>query len=67
MENRLGRQGVHNDIDPKLGVVLGQKAFISEIIVPLAAVILVAVQNPDAIANDYSFEVIMHQVIAPAV
>gem|GEM_PF-4282160 len=39
----LDRKRVRDDVDAEFGVVFGQEAFVSEVVVPFAAVIFVAV------------------------
>jgi len=58
---------MYNNIHPKFGVVLFEEAFVPEIIVPFAAIILVAVQYAYTAFNEYRFKIIMDQVISPAV
>ena len=65
--NRSNCQRVRNDIDAKLGVVFGQEAFIPKIVIPLAAIVFIAVQYADTSVDGYGFQVIMHKVVAPAV
>src|SRR5690349_4831827 len=58
---------IHNDIHAELGIVFCQETLVPEIIIPFAAVILIAVQYSYTSIYFYSFQVIMYQVIAPTV
>ncbi|EEF93703.1 hypothetical protein CATMIT_01664, partial [Catenibacterium mitsuokai DSM 15897] len=64
-ESRVQR--IHHDVDPELGVVLGQEALVAPVVVPFAAVVLVAVQQPEAPVDLDAFKVIVDQIVAPAV
>src|SRR6185503_15909247 len=61
------RQRVHHHVDGELGVVLRQPALVAPVVVPLAAVVLVAVEDGDAAVDLDRLEVVVHQVVAPAV
>src|SRR3990167_8157538 len=50
-------QRVHHDVDAEAGVVLGQEALVAPVVVPLAAVVLVAVQHPEAAVELDALEV----------
>ena len=62
-----GVQGVHHDIDRELGVVFGKEALVAPIVIPLTAVILVAVKQAETAVEFDAFEVIMHDIVAPAI
>nr|GEU28510.1 hypothetical protein [Tanacetum cinerariifolium] len=63
----LCSQRVLNDIDRKAGVVHCQKTLVAKVVVPLAAVVLVAVQEPHPPLDLHRFQIIVDQVIAPAI
>ncbi|MDB5242415.1 MAG: hypothetical protein JWP57_3040 [Spirosoma sp.] len=63
----LSGKRVGYDVDPKLGIVFGQKAFIPEVVIPFAAVVFVAIENANSTIHHNGFEVVMHEVVAPAV
>src|SRR3546814_17347582 len=46
---------------------LGQPALVAPVVIPFAAIILVAVQHPEAAIDMDAFEVIVDEVVAPAV
>src|SRR5690554_2849367 len=60
-------QRVDDDVDRELRVVLGQEALVAPVVVPFAAVVLVAVEHPEATVDLDALEVVVHQVVAPAV
>src|SRR5436853_6509287 len=61
------RHRVDGDIDGEFGIVVAQEAFVPPVVVPLAAVVLVAVQNRKTIAPLDALQVVMDDVVAPAV
>src|SRR5690554_254947 len=60
-------QRVDDDVDRELRVVLGQEALVAPVVVPFAAIVLVAVEHPEAAVDPDALEVIVDQVVAPAV
>jgi hypothetical protein len=54
-------------VDREAGVVLGQPALVAPVVVPLAAVVLVAVEDADAPVDLDRLQVVVHQVVTPAV
>src|SRR5690606_15616592 len=62
-----GGEGVHHDVDGELGVVFGEPALVAPVVVPFAAVVLVAVEHAQAALVLDALEVVVHQVVAPAV
>jgi len=65
--SQLSGKRIRYNIDPKLGIVFGQKAFIPKVIIPFAAVVFIAVKHADSTIHHDGFEVVMHEVVAPAV
>ena len=63
----LRRQRVQQNIDAEFGVVFGQEAFVAEVVVPLAAVVFVGVKHAEAAVDFDAFQVVVYQVVAPAV
>ena len=63
----LSRQRIHDNVNAKPRIINGQKPFVAKIVVPFAAVILVAVQDADFAVDSDRFEVIVHEVVASAV
>src|SRR5690606_7340009 len=59
--------GVDHDVYAEPGIVLGQEALVAEVVVPFAAVVLVAVEDRDAAVDLDCLEVVVDQVVAPAV
>lgn len=53
-------QCIDNDVYGKLGVVLGQKSLVAEIVVPFAAIILVAVEQANFVIDRNGFKVVVH-------
>src|SRR5690606_34729417 len=64
---RSRRERIDDDIDRELRVVLGQEALVAPVVVPLAAVVLVAVEHAQPAIDLDPLEVVMHQVVAPPV
>src|SRR5207342_1814398 len=60
-------QCVHHDVDREPGVVLGQEALVAPVVVPLAPVILVAVEHAEAAVDLDAAQVIVHEIVAPPV
>src|SRR6185295_14637833 len=56
---------VDDDVDREFGVVLAQEALVSPIVVPLAAVVLAAVQHREPSATVNPLQVLVHDVVAP--
>src|SRR5712692_5281735 len=67
IRSRPSRRRVHDDVDAELRVVLGEKALVAEIVVPLAPVILVAVEDGEPPVQDHALQVVVYQIVAPAV
>ena len=61
------RHRVDDDVDGELGVVLALEALVAPVVVPLAAVVLVAVENPDPPAMLDRAEVVVDDVVSPTV
>src|SRR5690606_13907497 len=64
---RSRRERIDDDVDRELRVVLGQEALVAPVVVPLAAVVLVAVEHAQAAVDADALEVVVHQVVAPAI
>src|SRR5450432_4547186 len=62
-----GHHRIDHDVDAKLRIVLGEKTFVAEIIVPLAAVVLAAVEHADPTVDDDGLQIVVHEVVPPAV
>src|SRR5436190_3482156 len=60
-------QRVQHDVHRELRVVLGEEALVAPVVVPFAAVVLVAVEEPEAAVDLDALEVVVHEVVAPAV
>jgi len=60
-------QRIHNNIHSKLGIILRQEPLVPEVIIPFAAIILIAVEDPDAAVDGDRFEIIMDEIVAPAI
>ena len=58
---------IHNYVHPELGVILGQEAFVPEIVIPFAAVVFIAVKYCNAAINGNSFQIVMNKIITPTV
>src|SRR4030095_11224579 len=58
---------IDNDVDGELGVVLAQEALVPPIVIPLAAVILVAVEHGEAIRSFDALEVVVDDCFPPSV
>src|SRR6185503_6136705 len=61
------RHRVDDDVDGELRVVLAQEALVAPVVVPLAAVVLVAVEHGDAAAALDRLQVVVDDVVAPPV
>src|SRR5438045_5545169 len=61
------REGIDHDVHAKAGVVDGRETLRIRRIVPLRAVILAAVENSDAISLHHRLQVLVHQIVAPAI
>src|SRR5580765_2572687 len=57
---------IDDDVDGEFGVVLAQEALVAPVVVPLAAVVLAAVQHRVPSAPIDPFQVLVHDVVAPA-
>src|SRR5688572_18721077 len=64
---RSCRHRVDHDVHPELRVVFRQEALVAEVVVPLASVVLVAVQDRHAAVHLDRAKVVVHQIVAPAV
>ncbi len=62
-----GHQRVHNNIYPEFSIILRQEPFITVIIIPLAAVVFIAIQQGHPVINENSLQIIVNQVISPAI
>src|SRR5215210_4987213 len=60
-------QRVDDDIDAEACIVLDGESLVRPVVVPFAAVILVGVEDSDAPVNLYRLQVIVNDVVAPAV
>src|SRR5690606_6770437 len=60
-------QRVDDDVHRELRVVLGQEALVAPVVVPFAAVVLVAVEHAQATVHLDALEVVVDEVVAPAV
>src|SRR5690606_15626505 len=58
---------VHHDVDGEAGVVFREPALVAPVVVPFAAVVLVAVEHAEPALVLDAFQVVVHQVVAPAV
>ena len=61
------RHRVDDDVDRELGVVLALEALVPPVVVPLAAVVLVAVEHADPAAVLDPAQVVVDDVVSPAV
>src|SRR5688572_33094604 len=61
------REGIYDDVHAEARVVDGREALVVGVIIPLRAVVLVAVENPDSIATHHCLEMLVDQIVAPAV
>lgn len=61
------REGIHNDVHAKACVVDGREALVVGMVVPLGAVVFIAVQNSDSISVHYRFQVLVDEVVAPTI
>src|SRR5437868_12858659 len=61
------REGIDHDVHAKAGVVDSRETLRIRRIVPLGAVILAAVENGNAISLHYRLQVLVHQIVAPAI
>src|SRR3954469_8215915 len=61
------REGIDDDVDPEARVVDGREALAVGVIIPLGAVVLAAVQHADAIALQHSLQVLVDEIVPPAV
>src|SRR5688572_23537220 len=59
--------GVHDNVHAEFGVVLGQEALVAEVVVPFAPIVLVAVEQRDAPVDRERLQIIMYEVVPPAV
>lgn len=60
-------EGVKDDVHSELRIVFRQEAFVSKIVIPFATIILVTIEHADAAVDHDGLEIIMYQVVAPAV
>src|SRR5947209_2418586 len=58
---------VDDDVDGEFGVVFTEKALVTPVVIPLAAVILAAVQNREPSPPLDALQVFVHDVVAPTV
>ena len=65
--NTLRRHGINYDIDSETGVVQPHKALVPEIIVPFATEVLVRVKHRDTPVYLDGLEVLVYQVVTPAI
>ncbi len=63
----LVRQSVDDDVDAEACVVFGGEAFVFPVVVPFAAVVFVGIKNGDALIYVYSAQIVVNDVVAPAV
>src|SRR5205814_8280165 len=61
------REGIDHDVHAKACVVDGRETLRIRRIVPLGAVILAAVKDGDAISLHHRLQVLVHQIVAPAI
>src|SRR6188474_1157280 len=61
------RQRIHHDVHTESSIINTVKSLVSKIIVPLAAIVLVTVQDSDLIIDFYRFQVVMNNIIAPTI
>ena len=62
-----GVHGVEDDIDAEFGIVFGEESLIAEVVIPFAAIIFVAIEYADAAIDGNGLQVIVNEVVAPAV
>src|SRR5687768_3561077 len=67
MRRRSSREGIHHQVHGELRVVHREKALVVRMISPLRRIVLVAVQHRDPPVAHHSLEVLVHQVVSPAV
>jgi len=63
----LVRHGIHYNIHPEFCIVLRKKSLVAKVIVPFAAIVLIAVQYADTVLHDDSLQIVMHQVVPPSI
>src|SRR5712671_6859332 len=61
------REGIYNDVHAEARVVHSREALAVRAVIPLRAVILAAVQNPDATALHHRLKILVHQIVTPSV
>src|SRR5687767_3228626 len=61
------REGIHDDVDAKARIVDSREALVIGVVVPFRAVVLVAVENSDPVAMKHGFQVLVNEVVAPAI
>src|SRR5205823_11504808 len=66
-ESSLLVHHVNDDVDGEPGVVFAEEALVAPVVVPLAAVVLVAVEHGGSAAALDAFQVFVHDIVAPAV
>lgn len=63
----LSGQGVNYDVDAETSIVDFVEPFVSEVIIPLTAIVFITVKNANFVIELNRFEIIVNQVIAPPV
>src|SRR4051812_42997979 len=67
-ESRLdSRHGVDDDVHRELRVVLRAEALVAPVVIPLAAVVLVRVQDAQPALPLDAAQIVVHDVVAPAI
>src|SRR4051812_45442994 len=61
------REGIHDDVDAEACVVYGREALVIRVVIPFGAVILVTEQNLNAIAFHHCFQVLVNEIVSPAI
>src|SRR5688572_3416625 len=61
------RERIHDDVHAKARVVDRREPLAVRMVVPLRAVVLATVENPDAISLHHRLKVLVHQVVTPAI
>src|SRR5690606_32172122 len=60
---RLRSQRIHHDVDRELRIVLGQETLVAPVVIPLAPVVLVAVEDAEAAADLDTLEIVVDEVV----
>src|SRR5678816_978167 len=67
MNRGLCTERIHDDVDREFCDVFSQPALVAPVEIPLAAVVLVAVEHAEPAVDRDSAQVVVHEIVAPAV